>query len=126
MKLTDIQIRNAKPKKKIYKLGDGTGLYLQISPSGGKYWRYNYRYINKNKTLSLGTYPKISLKEARKLFFEARQMLDDGVDPSFQKKVKKSLKIEQADNTFQSIALEWVSKQRNTSHESISKRKRHS
>lgn len=114
MKLTDIKIKNAKPKKKLYKLMDGRGLYLQISPSGGKYWRYNYRFLGKHKTLSIGLYPDITLKEARNKHFEARKMLDEDIDPAFQKKVKKSLRLEQAENSFQSIALEWINKQRNT------------
>ncbi len=63
MKLTNIKIKNSKPKDKAYKLMDGAGLYLLINKTGGKYWRYNYRFMGKHKTLSIGVYPDISLKE---------------------------------------------------------------
>ena len=65
MALTDIAVKNSKPKEKAYKLSDGHGLYLQISPSGGKLWRYDFAINKHRKTLALGTYPVITLQEAR-------------------------------------------------------------
>ena len=64
--ISDVKIKNAKPKEKMYKLYDQKGLYLIVAPSGGKWWRFDYTYDNKRKTLSLGTYPEVSLKDARK------------------------------------------------------------
>ena len=65
-KLSAVEIKTAKPKDKTYKLADGGGLYLQVSPDGGMYWRYQYRFLGKQKSLALGVYPEISLKAARK------------------------------------------------------------
>lgn len=114
MKLTAIAVKGAKAKEKAYKLSDGSGLYLFIDKAGRKYWRYNFRYLGKHKTLSLGVYPETSLKKARKLHQEARQKIADEIDPTYQKKVEKAIKLEQANNSFQAIALEWLNKQRPT------------
>jgi len=107
MKLTTIAIKNANPKSKPYKLTDGMGLYLLVKTTG-KYWRYDYRFANKRKTLALGTFPKVSLKEARDAHYQARKLLDSGVDPSHERKIVKSMKLYQAGNTFAAIALEWL------------------
>ena len=112
MKLTAIAIKGAKPKDKPYKLMDGAGLYLLIDKAGRKYWRYNFRYLGKHKTLSIGVYPDFSLKEARERHQQARRMIADGIDPTFQKKVEKALKLEQSENSFEAISLEWLNKQR--------------
>ena len=93
---------------------DGAGLYLLINKTGGKYWRYNYRFMGKHKTLSIGVYPDISLKEARDLHHQAKRLLSDGIDPTQKKQLDKSLKIEQSQNTFKAIALEWIDRQRPT------------
>ena len=69
-KLTDTAIRAAKPKDKIYKLTDGEGLYIEVAPSGGKWWRVKYRFEGKEKRLSLGVYPQVGLREARKKLAE--------------------------------------------------------
>mgnify|MGYP000382501557 CR=1 FL=1 len=106
-KLTATQIKNAKPGEKPYKLSDGQGLYLLIHPNGGKYWRYDYRFATKRKTLSLGTYPEVSLKSARDKHFEARQEISSGSDPGRKRKLAKRSHLVASSNTFQAIAEEW-------------------
>ena len=81
MPLTDRQIKNAKPADKAYKLADGGGLYLQVTPAGGKLWRLKYRVGGKEKLLSIGKYPLISLLEAREAAESARRLLAAGQDP---------------------------------------------
>jgi hypothetical protein len=107
MNLTDINIKKAKPGGKTRKLYDGGGLYIQIAPTGGKLWRYDYRFTGKRKTLALGRYPDISLQEARDRHQEARKQLAKGVDPSASKQAQKSAGIERAANSFEVIAREW-------------------
>ena len=88
-KLTDTAAKNAKPKDKPQKITDGGGLYLLVNPNGAKYWRYKYRLDGKEKTLSIGSYPEISLKDARTQHEEARALLARGVDPSQHKQATK-------------------------------------
>ena len=107
MKLKDIQCRNAKPKDKAYKLSDGGGMYLEIAPNGSKYWRLKYRILNKEKRLALGVYPEISLQEAREQRDEAKKLIRNGIDPVEDKRQKKAAAIENAENTFKAVALEW-------------------
>lgn len=107
-KLTTIQVKNAKPAEKPYKLTDGQGLYLLIHPNGGRYWRYDYRFAGKRKTLSLSTYPEASLKEARERHFEARKLVNSGTDPGEQKKQTKHSHLVTSRNTFEAIAQEWL------------------
>ncbi len=107
MVLKDIHVRNAKPKAKIYRLFDGGGLYLEISPSGGKYWRYKYRFAGKEKRLAFGRYPNLSLSEARELHTQARKALAKGEDPSAVKReAARQIKLKST-NTFEAIAREW-------------------
>ena len=89
MPLTDTAVRNAKPRDKPYKLSDGSGLYLLIHPGGGRYWRMDYRLAEKRKTLSLGVYPEVSLKAARKARAAARETLSAGDDPTEVKRASK-------------------------------------
>ena len=110
MPLNDVTIKAAKPQDKPLRLFDERGLYLEISPSGGKWWRYKYRYNGKEKRLSLGTYPEISLKEAREKRDEMRRMLANQVDPAEHRKMLKSVSAERSVNTFESITCEWLSK----------------
>ncbi len=110
--LTTIAIKNAKPKKKQYRLTDNQGLYLLVKPTGAKCWRYDYRFSKKRKTLALGVFPDVSIKEAREGRNDARRLLDQGLDPSHQKKIRKSLKALQADENFQAIATEWLEKKK--------------
>ena len=104
--LTDIQVRTAKPQTKSYKLADGGGLHLLVSPSGGKLWRMDYRFNDKRKTLYLKSYPEITLADARKARDDARKLIANGVDPNELKKEQKDIEQAQSD-TFQLIAIEW-------------------
>lgn len=111
MKLTDIKCKSAKPSLKSVKLADGGGMYLEIMPNGSKYWRLKYRVKVedklKEKRLALGIYPEISLKEARDRRDEAKSLLEQGKDPSLEKKKRKALSQENNVNTFEAVALEW-------------------
>lgn len=89
MPLTDTAIRNAKPADKPVRLFDGGGLYLEIAPSGGKWWRLKYRFGGKEKRYSLGVYPEVPLATARKKRDEAREKLAAGIDPGEAKKAEK-------------------------------------
>jgi integrase len=109
MPLTDTAIRNAKPKDKQYKLSDEKGLYLLVKKAG-KYFRLDYRFAGKRKTLAFGVYPELTLAEARKKRDEARGLLNKGVDPSQHKKEKKAILSELAVNNFEIIAREWFEK----------------
>lgn len=97
--LTDTQVRNAKPGARPRKLYDARGLYLQVMPHGGRWWRFNYRINGKNKTLSLGVYPDVSLAKARARHQEAREQLAEGVDPSAAKRA--------LGRDFETVAREW-------------------
>ena len=111
MKLTEIACKNAKhanPKSKApLKLSDGQGLSLWVMPNGSKYWRMAYRFNDKQKTLALGVYPEISLKEARQKKVEAKDCLAEGKDPSLERKKNKTLEQQNQINTFKAVALEW-------------------
>lgn len=106
--LTATQIRNSKPKDKIYYLSDGGGLIIEISPTGSKIWRMRYRQANgKGNRLSFGEYPQLSLREAREKCTIARKLIADGIDPSENKKADKLAKIEATSNNFDAVAWEW-------------------
>ncbi len=111
MPLNDTKCKNAKPKDKTYRLFDGHGLYLEVSPKGGRYWRMKYRHLGKENRLAHGVYPEMTLSEARELTMNARKMLARGVDPAIAKKEHKAALHYQSANNFQAIALEWVEKQ---------------
>lgn len=118
MPLRDPAIRNAKPgitpkgrvTDKPYKLNDAGGLYLEVSPNGGKWWRFKYRFAGKEKRLSLGVYPEVTLKEARDRRDQSRKLLADGIDPSENRKAKKSAIERQMMNGFELIARQWFEK----------------
>jgi len=112
-KLTNIAIRNAKPGAKPIRLFDGRGLYLEISPAGGKHWRLKYRYGGKEKRLALGSYPTMTLAEARESSESARKLLASGLDPSAAKKEAKVVQ-KAAVETFELVAEEWFTKHRHT------------
>lgn len=109
--LTDVQVKNAKSKQQQYKLMDGFGLYLLVTPPGGKLWRFDYRFGGKRKGLALGSYPAISLSDARQRREDARKLLADGVDPVEIKRADKTAEAERRANTFEKIALEWHERQ---------------
>jgi integrase len=110
--LTDVQIRNAKPTEKPRKLPDMEGLYLFLSTAGGKSWRLDYRFSGKRKTLTFGTYPTLSLAEARAKRDEAKKLLAEGADPSLAKKRAHLDAMAAAGNTFGVIAQEFIDKMR--------------
>lgn len=108
--LTDIKVKSAKPADKAYKLFDGDGLFLFVSPSGGKLWRLKYRFGGTEKLLSLGAYPTVSLSDARDKRHEAKKLLDRDIDPGALKKAELSEKAELTENTFENISREWHGK----------------
>lgn len=107
--LSATAINNAKPKDKPYKLADEKGLYLFIQPTGGKLWRFDYRFLGKRKTLALGGYPDVNLSHARDKRDKARSLLacDPPIDPSENRKAEKSSKQLNSENSFEVIAREW-------------------
>lgn len=112
MALFDATLRNAKPKPKTYKLYDEKGLFLIVTPKGGRWWRFRYKFDGKEKLLSLGTYPDVTLQKARDKRDTARKLLTDGIDPGEHRKAKKISRQIQVANNFEMIAREWF-----TSHE---------
>jgi integrase len=113
LSLTDTTVKNAKQKEKKYKLSDGGGMYLEVAPSGGKLWRVKYRFGGKEKRLSLGQYPAVSLKDARQKREEAKELLAKGIDPSEQKKVDRdAARAAERDAalTFAVIGNQWFEK----------------
>jgi integrase len=108
MPLTDIQAKAAKAKEKTYRLSDEKGLYLEVTTTGRKYWRYKYRFAGKEKKLAIGVYPEISLKAARLEHEKARQLLREGIDPSANKQALKASTQVNKSNTFASVAREWI------------------
>lgn len=108
MALTDTAIRNAKPQGKPTKLADGDGLYLLLNPNGSKWWRLDYRFDGKRKTLSMGVYPDVPLKLARERREVARALIAAGADPGEQRKSEKQAKAEAGSNTFEALAREWM------------------
>jgi integrase len=110
MALTDTAVRNAKPKEKQYKVSDEKGLFLLIHPNGGKYWRFKYRYLGKEKLLALGVYPDVPLKDARQRRDDARKLVAAGIDPSAHRKAVQAARAASADNSFEVVAREWFAK----------------
>ena len=107
--LSDTAIRNTKPQDKAFKLSDEKGLYLLVMPTGGKLWRFDYRFAGKRKTLALGSYPATSLKEAREKRDTARKQIEQGIDPSENRKAQKAAQMAELD-TFEVVAREWLGK----------------
>ena len=106
--LTDTEIKRAKAAEKAHSLGDGGGLYLWVKPTGGKLWRWSYRFEGKEKLMSLGKCPDVSLAFARERHAEARKLLATGVDPMAQRKAEKTAKKIAVENSFQSVAGQWL------------------
>lgn len=106
--LSDLQIRQAKPKEKPYKLFDGGGLFLEVSTSGGKLWRFKYRFGGLEKKLSLGAFPAVSLADARQKRDNVKIMMAKGIDPTAARKIEKI--TQSGEGTFEAVAREWHSK----------------
>lgn len=110
MALTDVKVRNAKPTGKPRKLYDEGGLYLEVSPSGGKLWRLKYRFHGKEKRIALGKWPEVTLKDARSRRDEARRLLANEIDPGEHRKVAKAARTAATENSFEAVAREWYAK----------------
>ncbi|XGA78578.1 integrase arm-type DNA-binding domain-containing protein [Halomonas sp. CH40] len=107
-KLSATAVRSAKPKEKTYKISDGGGMYLEVTPSGGTYWRMKYRFNGKEKRLALGIYPDTTLAQARERRDEARRQLAQGVDPNAARKAERRANKIAAANTLTAVANEWL------------------
>ncbi|MFU2209339.1 tyrosine-type recombinase/integrase [Solidesulfovibrio sp. C21] len=107
--LTDAGVRNAKPRAKAYKMADGGGLYLEVLPTGGKSWRFKYRFDGPEKRLVFGLWPDVTLKRARQLREEARSLVAAGIDPGVALKQEKAKALADA-VTFEKVAREWLAK----------------
>jgi integrase len=112
MSLSDAKARNAKPRSKPYKISDGEGLFLLVSPTGAKYWRLKYFFAGKEKLLALGVYPHIGLADAREGRAHARKVLAAGKDPGEVRKERKRLAMVKSENSFEVIAREWFEKRK--------------
>lgn len=110
MPLTAIAIQKAKIGDKTVRLFDGGGLYLELTPTGGKWWRLKYRYDGKEKRLSLGVYPEVSLRLARARRDDARKLLAEDIDPSENRKAQKTARADRAANSVETVAREWYAK----------------
>ena len=110
MTLNQIQITNARPRNKAYKLTDSGGLYLVVQPNGAKLWRMNYRYAGRQKTLSFGAWPEVGIAAARQKRDDAKKELASGLDPAAEKKLSALARKIAADNNFKTIAEEWLTK----------------
>jgi integrase len=109
--LTDTAVKNAKPKEKTYTMGDGDGMYLEITPNGSRFWRMQYRQANgKPNRLTFGKYPEVTLAQARDRRLAARKLLDQGIDPSLDKRDKKLTQANAEANTFEVVARQWLGK----------------
>jgi len=108
MALSHTAVQTARPKDKRYKLYDEKGLFLLVTPNGGKWWRFKYRYENKEQLLSLGIYPEVSLKEARERRDRAREEVAMGVNSSVTRKTEVVLQVKAVTDTFEAVAREWV------------------
>ena len=113
MPLTDTRVRNAKSTAKSYKLSDGGGMYLLVTPDGARYWRLDYRFAGKRRNVAFGVYPTVTLASARTRREEARGLLAKDIDPSTVKKATKRAAKLASDHTFEAVAREWIAKQRN-------------
>ena len=117
-KLTELTVKQAKPKEKQYKLADGEGMYLRVYPNGSKYWQLKYRFDGKQKTLSFGVWPEVGITEAREKRFEARKKIKQGIDPIKEKLEKiintkeqeheKEIEDQRKGTTFEKVALTWI------------------
>ena len=116
-RLTELSIKQTKPKKKQYKLTDGEAMYLRVYSNGSKYWQLQYWFEGKQRIFSLGVWPDVSLKEARNKRYEAKKKIKEGINPLAEKKeILKSLDFIQEkekfreSTTFQKVAEEWISR----------------
>ncbi|MES2150271.1 MAG: integrase arm-type DNA-binding domain-containing protein [Pseudomonadota bacterium] len=107
MPLTDIKCRQAKSGEKLIKLSDGAGLQLHIFPKGSKLWRGAYRFDGKPKTYTIGAYPGVGLQDAREAWRKAKAQLEDGKDPTVERRIGKLLAVSASGRTFEQVSIEW-------------------
>jgi integrase len=119
--LTATEVNKVKPKDKAFKLTDEKGLYLLVQTTGGKLWRFDYRFDSKRKTLALGAYPDVSLADARNRRDDARKLIANEIDPSETKKALKAAKNNSLSNSFEVIAREWLATKMQTKSEGYRK-----
>ncbi|MCX7192424.1 MAG: tyrosine-type recombinase/integrase [Proteobacteria bacterium] len=112
MPLTDIAVRNAKPKEKLYKLSDMGGLQLHVSPTGARLWRYKYRIAGKESSFSIGNYPDTTLAKAREIHGKARDLVQQGIHPIHHRKQQELERFLASGNTFKSIATDWIAQKK--------------
>jgi len=108
MPLTDTEIRKSKPGEKPYRLSDANSLFLWVTPAGGKLWRWAYEFEGREKLMSLGKYPIVTLSETRERRDEARKLLSNGLDPMAKRKQAKTEERTQTEGSFKSIASLWL------------------
>lgn len=123
MSLTDTAVRNAKPRGKPYKLYDSKGMFVEVRPNGSKWFRLKYRIHGKEKKISLGVYPEVSLKDAREKRGAARKLIASGIDPSQARKEDRLTQANRAVNTFEAVTREWFAKQSTAWVQAHAKRK---
>jgi len=109
--LTALAVKNAKPREKPYRLAAGKGLYLEVMPTGAKYWRWKYRFGGKEKRLALGVFDDVSLAEAKDRRREARETLRQGIDPAAKRKAERLAAKVAAATSFEAVAREWLEKE---------------
>jgi integrase len=112
MPLTALKLDKLKPKAKLYRIADGSGLCIEVHPGGGKYWRYRYRFAGKAKMISLGTYPDVGPGEARDRREAAARLLRNGADPSVERQREAVARLHEHANTFEAVGKEWLAKQK--------------
>ena len=112
VRLTDTAIRNAKPKPKAYKLLDGNGLFLMVSPTGSKLWRYRYRIGSSENLFAIGEYPAVTLQGAREQREAARRLIKEGIHPAQHRKAARLVSATEAANTLEAVAKEWIDQNR--------------
>ncbi|MDD3181819.1 MAG: integrase arm-type DNA-binding domain-containing protein [Alphaproteobacteria bacterium] len=114
MNLTDVKVRNAKPKDKPYKFSDSGGLHILIKPNGTKTWILRYFFMTKEKSLTIGPYPLYSLAEAREKRDTVRKLVREGIDPAEQKRERLAAKLQAKANTFEAVVRRWHEVRRGT------------
>ena len=108
MALTDTEIKRAKSREKSYSMRDSGGLHLEVTPAGGKLWRWKYRFAGKEKLMALGKYPQISLALARKRHGDGRELLATGIDPMAHRKIENIAEQVATENSFVTVAARWL------------------
>lgn len=108
MPLSDLKVRNAKPAPTPYRLTDGAGLYVWVTPAGGRLWRWKYRFEGKEKTMTFGGYPDVSIASARERHGAARRLLADGIDPMAERKAVEVADQTASERSFAAITQRWL------------------